>query len=60
MSATDLGEIRRNFSMLSADGLRHAYADALERCKLDKRGRPPRADQIQVLVQAWRVLRKSR
>jgi hypothetical protein len=59
MSATDLGEIRRNFSMLSTDGLRHAYADALERCKLDKRGRPPRADQIQVLVQAWRILRKS-
>jgi hypothetical protein len=36
------------------DGQRHAYEDALERCKLDKRGRPPRADQIQVLVSAWR------
>jgi hypothetical protein len=60
MSPEDLAEVRRSFSMLSTDGLRHAYADALERCKLDKRGRPPRADQIQVLVQAWRVLRKEK
>jgi hypothetical protein len=59
MSAADLAEVRRSFALLSTDGLRSAYADALERCKLDKRGRPPRADQIQVLVQAWRVLRKE-
>jgi hypothetical protein len=60
MSAADLAEVRRSFSMLSVDGLRHAYADALERCKLDKRGRPPRAEHLQVLVQAWRVLRKEK
>jgi hypothetical protein len=31
-----------------------------KRCRLDKRGRPPRAEQIQVLVTAWRVLRGQR
>jgi hypothetical protein len=60
MSAADLAEVRRSFSMLSTDGLRHAYADALERCRLDRKGRPPRAEHIQVLVQAWRVLRNDR
>jgi hypothetical protein len=35
MSAKDLAEVRGGFSMLSTDGLRHAYADALERCRLD-------------------------
>jgi hypothetical protein len=38
MAAADLSEVRRSFSMLSTDGLRSAYADALERCMLDKRG----------------------
>jgi hypothetical protein len=59
MSSADLAEVRRSFSMFSTDGLRSAYADALERCKLDKRGRPPRCEHIQALVQAWRVLRKQ-
>jgi hypothetical protein len=40
--------------------VRYAYTDALERCKLVKRGRVPRCEHIQVLVQAWRVLRKER
>src|SRR5215472_911422 len=53
LSASDLAEVRRSFSILSTDGLRQAYADALERCKLDKRGKPPRCEHIQVLVQAW-------
>jgi hypothetical protein len=60
MSAADLAEVRRSFSTLSTDGLRSAYSDALERCKLDKRGQPPRADQIQVLVSVWKVLGKGR
>jgi hypothetical protein len=46
-SAADLASVRRSFSMLSTDGLRSAYGDALERCKLDKRGRRSRCDQIQ-------------
>jgi hypothetical protein len=60
MTTADLNEVRRSFSMLSTDGLRQAYADALERCKLDRRGRPPRCEHIQVLVSAWKVLRKER
>jgi hypothetical protein len=60
MSAADLAEVRRSFSMLSTDGLGSVYSDALERCKLDKRGRPPRADQIQVPVSVWKALGKER
>jgi hypothetical protein len=52
MSAADLAEVRRTFSMLSTDGLRSAYADGLERCRLDKRGRPPRCEHIQGARQA--------
>jgi hypothetical protein len=39
--------------------LQTAYAEALERCKLDRRGRAPASIHIQVLVQAWRQLRKA-
>jgi len=60
LSLTELAELRQRYAMLSTDGLRQVYADALDRCKLDKRGRPPRADQFQVLVSAWRVLRRSK
>ena len=59
-SAEQLSEIRRNFAMLSTASLQTAYTEAWERCKLDRRGRPPNAEHIQVLVQAWRQLRKSR
>jgi hypothetical protein len=54
-----LSEIRRNFAMLSTPSLQQAYTEAWERCKLDRRGRPPKAEHIQVLVQAWRQLRKT-
>jgi hypothetical protein len=40
--------------------LQQVYSEALERCKLDSQGHPPPAEQIQVLVTAWRVLRKLR
>jgi len=45
--------------MFSRATLQDVYTDALERCKLDAKGRPPRADQIQVLVTAWKALRKG-
>jgi hypothetical protein len=55
-----LSEIRRNFAMLSKPSLETAYTEALERCKLTRDGRPPKAEHIQVLVQAWRQLRKAK
>ena len=55
-----LAEIRRNFAMLSKPSLQTAYMEALERCKLARDGRPPNAEHIQVLVQAWRALRRSK
>jgi hypothetical protein len=54
-----LSEIRRNFAMLSKPSLQTAYAETLERCKVARDGRPPKAEHIQVLVQAWRALRKT-
>ena len=55
-----LSEIRRNFSLLSTPSLQTAYTEALERCRLGRDGRPPKAEHIQTLVQAWRQLRKAR
>jgi hypothetical protein len=43
-----LSEIRRNFAMLTKPSLQTAYAEALERCKLARDGRPPKAEHIQV------------
>ena len=58
LSAEQLAEVRQNFARLSVPSLQTAYAEALERCRLDRRGRPPASIHIQVLVQAWRQLRK--
>ena len=55
-----LSEIRRNFSRLSTPSLQTAYTEALERCRLTRDGRPPKAEYIQTLVQAWRQLRKAK
>ncbi len=60
LSPADLVELRHRYGMLSLPTLQQVYADSLERCRLDSTGRPPRADQVQVLVTAWRVLRRSR
>ena len=59
-SAEQLSQIRRNFALLSTSSLQQAYLEALERCRLGRDGRPPKAEHIQVLVQAWRLLRKAR
>ena len=56
----DLKELQHGYGMLNTPTPQEVYADGLERCKLDSRGRPPRADLIQVLVTVWRVLRKLR
>jgi hypothetical protein len=58
-TAEQLSEIRRKFALLSTPSLQTAYTEALERCRLGRDGRPPKAQDIQVLVQAWRQLRKS-
>jgi hypothetical protein len=58
-SAEQLSEIRRNFALLSASSLQTAYTEAWERCRLGRDGRAPRPEHIQVLVQAWRQLRKT-
>lgn len=59
-STEQLSEIRRNFAIMSKPSLETAYTEALERCRLAKDGRPPKAEHIQVLVQAWRQLRKGK
>jgi hypothetical protein len=59
-SEGQLSEIRRNFAMLSKPSLETAYTEALERCKLARDGQPPKAEHIQVLVQAWRQSRKAK
>jgi hypothetical protein len=40
--------------------LEQVYSDAWERCKIERSGRLPPAEQIQVLVTAWKALRKVR
>ena len=56
--AEQLMEVRQNFARLSIPSLQHAYGEALERCKLDRPGRAPASIHVQVLVQAWKQLRK--
>ena len=60
LSPADLAELRHRYAMLSPSSLQQIYADAWDRCKLERNGRPPRAEQIQVLVTAWKALRKAR
>jgi hypothetical protein len=60
LSPADLAELRHRYAMLSRPTLQDVYSEALERCKLDPKGRPPRADQIQVLVTAWKALRRGK
>jgi|HubBroStandDraft_6_1064221.scaffolds.fasta_scaffold768605_1 hypothetical protein len=59
LSADALAELRQRYAMLSKPSLLQVYTDAWERCKLERNGRPPRAEQIQVLVAAWKILRKA-
>jgi hypothetical protein len=58
LTEQQLADVRRSHAMLSISGLQTAYTEALERCRLDRRGRPPPTVHIQVLVQVWRVLCK--
>jgi hypothetical protein len=60
LSEEQLAQLRLNYAKLSVPSLQQAYSEALERCKLDRRGRAPRSVHIQGLVQAWRALRKVR
>jgi hypothetical protein len=56
LSAAQLADVRRRFALLSTPGLQQAYSEALERCKLGRDGRPPKAEFVQELVQAWKQL----
>jgi hypothetical protein len=60
LSQADLAELRHRYALLSPSSLDQVYSDAWERCKLQRNGRPPRAEQIQVLVTAWKALRKAK
>ena len=60
LSQEKLVEVRQNFARLSLPSLQQAYCEALERCRLDPRGRAPASIHIQVLVQAWKQLRSSK
>jgi hypothetical protein len=51
LSPAALAELRQRYAMLSMSSLQQVYADAWERCKLEKNGQLPRAEQIQVLAQ---------
>jgi len=59
LSPEVLAELRHRYAMLSPSSLENVYSDAWERCKLE-RGRLPPAEQIQVLVTAWKALRKMK
>jgi hypothetical protein len=41
LSVKQLLEVRQGFAKLSTSSLQQAYSEALERCKLDRRGRAP-------------------
>lgn len=58
LSPDVLAELRRQYAMLSVPSLETVYGDAWQRCKLERNGRLPPAEQIQVLVTAWKALRK--
>ena len=59
LTPEQLTQIRLNFAKLGVPSLQQAYSEALERCKRDRRGRAPRSVRSQVLVQAWKGLRKN-
>ena len=55
-----LADLRHRYALLSPSSLQQVYIDAWERCKLERNGRPPRAEQVQVLVTAWKALRRAK
>jgi len=54
LSPEQLVEVRQNFAKLSLPSPQQAYSEAL-----DRRGRAPASIHLQVLVQAWKHLRKA-
>jgi hypothetical protein len=55
LTAKEIAEVRLRYAQLSRPGLRDVYTKALQRCRLDARGRAPHSVHIQVLVQAWKA-----
>jgi hypothetical protein len=60
LSPEALAEFAPPVAMLSTPSLEQVYTDAWDRCKIERSGRLPPAEQIQVLVTAWKALRKAR
>jgi hypothetical protein len=60
LSPEVLAELHHRYAMLSPSSLEQVYSDAWERCKIERSGRLPPAEQIQVPVTAWKALRKAR
>jgi hypothetical protein len=60
LTAQELADVRQRYARLSIPSLKDAYMEALERCKLDHKGRAPSSVHIQVLVQAWKALRRMK
>jgi hypothetical protein len=56
MTPEQLHAISRRLGMLSREGLREAYREAHQRCRLDA-ATPPASSAIHELVIAWRLLR---
>jgi len=59
LSPAALAELCHRYALLSTPSLQQLYADAWKRCKLERNGCPPRAEEIQVLVTAWKALRRD-
>jgi hypothetical protein len=60
LSPEVLAELRHRYAMLSPSSLEQIYSDAWERCKIERNGRLPPAEQLQVLVTVWKALRRMR
>ena len=60
LSSAALAELRHRYALLSPSSLEQVYSDAWERCKIERNGRLPPAEQIQVLVTAWKALRNAK
>jgi hypothetical protein len=59
LSVEQLSELRQRYARLSLPSLQQAYTEALERCRLDRKGRVPISVHVQVFVQVWKQLGKT-
>jgi hypothetical protein len=55
LTESELAELRRNLSMLSGPHVMDFYRDAYRDCALERK---PSAKAMQMLVTAWKILRR--